>query len=65
MPCAIDIPWTPRTIRKQRTPGNRSTPSFNDLSGILLASLAPFPEARKAVAAALLVYERRSSDSSG
>ncbi len=52
MICEIDIPWTPRTIKRSATPKNQ-TLSFNTLLAIINEALKPFDEARIALSTAL------------
>lgn len=52
MICEIDIPWTPRTIRRSGKPENPGIP-FDTLLGIIMDTLKPFDEARIALSTAL------------
>ncbi len=55
MICEIDIPWTPRTIKKSTTPKIPAI-SFDILRNIIMEALKPFDEARAALAQALMNY---------
>ena len=57
MTVAMDIPWTPRTIRKSTAPEVR--PSIETLRVVIMKALAPFPEARVALAQALTEFDRK------
>jgi hypothetical protein len=52
MICEIDIPWTPRTIKRSTTPKNQAVP-FHKLLAIIMEALKPFDEARIALSTAL------------
>ncbi len=56
MICEIDIPWTPRTIKKSTTPKN-PVMSFDALRNLIMEALKPFDEARAALAQALMNYQ--------
>jgi hypothetical protein len=52
MICEIDIPWTPRTIKRSTTPKNPVL-SFDQLLSIIMEALKPFDEARIALSTSL------------
>ena len=56
MICEIDIPWTPRTVKKSIEPKNPAI-SFETLLAIIMDALKPFDEARVALSNALLNYK--------
>ena len=56
MTCEIDIPWTPRTIKRSTTPKNQTLP-FNTLLAIITDALKPFEEARIALSTALANFQ--------
>jgi hypothetical protein len=60
MICEIDIPWTPRTIKRPTTPKNLPI-SFDTLRSIIMEALKPFDEARAALAKALVNYQLQAT----
>jgi hypothetical protein len=56
MICEIDIPWTPRTIKKSTEPKSPVI-SFETLLAIIMDALKPFDEARVALSNALINYK--------
>jgi hypothetical protein len=52
MICEIDIPWTPRTIKKSTKPEDQALP-FHKLLALIMEALKPFDEARIALSTAL------------
>ena len=56
MICEIDIPWTPRTIKRSATPKNQPLP-FHTLLAIITDALKPFDEARIALSTALANFQ--------
>ena len=60
MICEIDIPWTPRTIKRSTTPKNPAI-SFDALRSIIMEALKPFDEARAALAKALVNYQLQAA----
>lgn len=65
MICEMDIPWTPRTRKKFVTPKDQDSPSLEVLRAIIMKTLAPFTEARVALAAALMEYSRSIGEQPG